>query len=231
MKKLLLLIFIFTLKSNTSFAQEKTTDNWIVKWNATSSIDIFSFPTLQFAVEKKINTFFSVQLESGIQAYDFRKTDTIFTKTKGVRLITEGRFYLSSYLKRKKLEIKNSKGFYTGIQLFYRKNYYNYTQEYYQNEADYENFTNLQSDVLGVKKEVYGFNFCFGYQIPHKRFIFEPYIYIGTLYRNIKNSNREFNSELGHIANDYVHYYGSDLEEESNNGGNFSFGFRIGYKL
>lgn len=231
MKKNILIILIISLSSLQSFAQEKTKDNWIIKWNSTAAIDAFSFPTVQFAVEKKINPYFSVQLESGIQIYDFRKVDTTIVNTNGFKLMTEGRFYLFNYLNKEKSSARKSGGFYTGIQFFYRKNDYNFKQDYFLNETDYENYTNLQSDIFGVKKEVFGANISLGYQIPFKRIIFEPYMYLGTLNRKIKNISREYNTNLGHISKDEIHYRGMDLYEESNNTFNFSFGFRIGYKL
>ncbi len=233
MKLKLWIVALFILITSQLFAQEKSIEQkkWIIKWNATAAVDAFSFPTVQFAVEKKLNDNFSIQTEVGYQFYEFSKHYTSIVKTSGFRLIAEGRFYIFNYFKNDKTKNRKSDGLYTGIQMFYRKNNYNYNQEYYVNETDSENNTNLLSDAFGVKKEVYGTNICLGYQIPFNNFILEPYVYIGILKRNIDNFEREYNSNLGHVAEDNIHYFGKDLEEESRNNGNFSFGLRLGYKF
>ena len=41
--------------SINTFSQELKEENWILKLNATQLIDIFSYPTLQISVERKIN--------------------------------------------------------------------------------------------------------------------------------------------------------------------------------
>lgn len=233
MKNKFLILLILLFFSNEFFSQTEVINNnsWIIKWNTTAAIDVFSFPTIQFAVEKKIKNHFSVQTEYGIQAYSFNKTDSIFIKTSGHRLMIEGRFYIFSYLKREKSLRKKSDGLYAGVQLFYRKNNYNYSQDYYKSESDYNNHINLISDTFGVKKEVKGMNFCLGYQITFNNFILEPYTYIGALKRDINNLKREYNPDLGHISSDNIHYAGKDLKEESKKEVNFSFGLRVGYKF
>lgn len=230
--KLWIAIFFIAISSQL-FAQEKSTEQkkWIMKWNTTAAVDVFSFPTIQFAVEKKLNDNFSIQTEIGYQFYEFSKPETSIVKTSGFRLIAEGRFYVFNYFKNDKTKKRKSDGLYTGIQIFYRKNNYNYNQEYYTNQSDYENHINLLSDTFGVKKEVYGTNICLGYQIPFNNFILEPYVYIGVLKRNIENLEREYNPNIGHVSADDIHYRGKDLEEESRNDGNFSFGLRLGYKF
>ncbi|HSD13136.1 MAG TPA: hypothetical protein VLB74_00665 [Flavobacterium sp.] len=223
------LLLLFSLNSLNFFAQTEETKpkNWIVKWNATAAVDVFSFPTVQFAVERKLNNYFSVQAEYGIQLYGFPKSDTVSVKNYGHRVIIEGRFYIFNYLKKDKSKTRKSDGLYTGLQLSYRKNSYNFTQEYYLNETD----SDIQTDVIGVKKEVYAINVCFGYQIPFHNFILEPYVYLGYFNRNIENFDREYDESAGHVPVDDIHYFGSDLTEESDSYGNVSFGLRLGYKF
>ena len=76
-------------------------------------------------------------------------------------------------------------------------------------------------------------NLAFGFQKQFHRFIIEPYLYFGFMNRNVKNPDREFNEDLGHIENNGNHdFFGfSSKEESSGNYGNFSFGFRVGYRF
>ncbi|MGX7668269.1 hypothetical protein [Flavobacterium pedocola] len=236
-KLLFFILFVFVTFSTSAQTEDTKPKNWIVKWNTTAAVDVFSFPTIQFAAERKLNNYFSVQTELGVQLYDLgKKTDTISVNTSGYRVITEGRFYFYDYFKKKKADDSNTAkekptGIYTGIQVFYRRNSYNYDQSYYRNESDYDTATNMQTDELGVNKEVYGINLCFGYQMSVQNFVLEPYMYVGGLKRNIKNFDRKYDTNLGHIPKDNIHYFGKDLEEMSGTDGNFSIGFRVGYRL
>lgn len=227
-------VFIVLHFQNSTFAQESKDKKWIVKWNNTAAIDAFSFPTVQFAVERKIGSYFSVQTEAGIQVYSFRNNaDTLSVSDSGFKVMTEGRFYLFNYLKKDKTKRRKSDGIYTGIQVFYRKNSYNERLDYYRDEISYDNNENRISDDYGIKKEVYGINLCLGYQIPIYSFVLEPYVYIGGFKRNIQNFNRSYDESLGHIEKDDPHPWVRvhDKKEESGNGANFSFGFRVGYKF
>ncbi|WP_136668357.1 DUF3575 domain-containing protein [Flavobacterium sp. H122] len=237
MKKLILLFFISLTSLNLIAQTEQTSileKKWIAKINATALIDGFSFPTIQFAVERKIKPYFSIQTEAGIQAYSFRNNaDTLSVDNSGFRLITEGRFYLFNYLKKDNTKKRKSDGLYTGIQAFYRKNNYNERFYYFPDQNSYDNNTNKIIDDYGIKKEVYGINLCFGYQIPINNLILEPYLYIGALKRNIKNFDRTYNESLGHVEDDDIHGFirFNDEEKASGKGENIAFGLRIGYKF
>ena len=42
--------------SKMTFAQSNDDkSSWIIKWNSTAAIDIFTFPTIEFSIEKKIS--------------------------------------------------------------------------------------------------------------------------------------------------------------------------------
>jgi hypothetical protein len=232
--KIILILIVLHFQSIT-FAQEIKSKKWIVKWNSTAAIDGSSFPTVQFAVERKLGSNFGIQTEAGIQVYNFNRknADTLSVNTSGFRLMTEGRFYLFSYFKNDKAKRRKSDGVYTGIQIFYRKNSYNERNYYYLNKSNYDNYTNKITDDYGIKKEVYGINLCLGYQIPINNFVLEPYVYIGGLKRNIKNFDRSYDENLGHVEKDNIHGFISfnDQKEMSGKAENFAFGFRVGYKF
>lgn len=232
----MILTIVFLLNfQNATFAQEIQQKKWIVKLNATALLDGFSFPTVQFAVERKLGSYFSAQTEAGIQAYNLNRNraDTLSVNTSGFRIMAEGRFYPFKYLKNDKAKARKSDGLYTGLQFFYRKNSYNERKYYYLSESDYDNAINKMADDFGIKKEVYGINLCLGYQLPFKNFIMEPYMYLGFMERTTKNLNREYDKNLGHISAGPTHpaIYIRDLKEESGTTENFSCGVRIGYKF
>ncbi|MEW5676143.1 hypothetical protein ABGT15_07505 [Flavobacterium enshiense] len=239
MKKILFILFVSLICLNVFSQTEETKPvekKWVAKLNATALIDGFSFPTIQFAVERKLGSYFSVQTEAGIQAYNInrRVADTLSVNTSGFRLMTEGRFYIFKYLKKDQSKTRRADGFYTGIQLFYRKNSYNERQYYYHDEISSENYENRLTDDFGIKKEGYGMSLCIGHQIPFNNFIIEPYTYIGFLKRKIKNFDESYNENLGHVLDDIDnHPTVRDFDDESDSGTleNIAIGIRIGYKF
>lgn len=91
------LLFCFT----STFSQEKDERSYILKLNATSLVDGFSFPTVQLALERKFNNSFSVQGEFGLQLYELgQSVDTVSLDAKGFRAMAEGRFYFLNYYKK-----------------------------------------------------------------------------------------------------------------------------------
>lgn len=233
-----ILSLILLLNSLNFFAQTEETKpkNWIVKWNATAAIDAITFPTIQFAIERKLGSYFSVQTEAGIQAYSFKNNvDTLSVNDSGFRLMAEGRFYLFNYLKKDKTKKRNSDGLYTGIQGFYRENKYNETTTYYKSEYDFENPETATAfeDNFGVIKKAYGINLALGFQKQFNKFVIEPHMYLGFMNKKVKNKDREFDENLGHVEDNGNHdfFNHTDKEESSGNYFNFALGFRIGYKF
>lgn len=225
--------FIIILSFATSaFSQEKKTESsYILKLNATALIDYFSFPTVQLALEKKLNDNFSVQAEFGLQLYDRHPSlDTVSVNVNGFKANAEVRFYLFNYYKKDKSKKRNSDGIYVGIQGFYRENKDNRRTEYYIEEIS-DDITYV--DYFGVIKKIYGANVALGFQKPFGRFILEPYIYIGLMVRDVKNIDRVYDPNLGHVEDNGPHdFFGSkDLSESSGNKLNFSLGLRLGYRF
>jgi hypothetical protein len=224
----LIILFIY---SNKSFSQDiNKQSSWIVKLNTTALIDVFTFPTVQFALEKKINNSFSIQTEVGYQFFDMgNEIDTVSVKVGGYKINAEGRFYFCNYFKNDKAKKRNSDGLYTGIQIFYRENKYNESTAYFKDTMYEDNII----DNYGVIKKIQGVNLIFGFQKQFNRFIIEPYLHLGLMNRKVKNINREFNEDLGHIENngphDFFGYYSK--EESSGIDVNLGFGFRVGYRF
>jgi hypothetical protein len=235
--KILILIILFTWPS-ISFSQEiNKLSPWILKLNTTALVDEFTFPTVLIGVEKKINNSFSIQTEVGYQLYDLsNEPDTTHVKVGGYKISIEGRFYICNYFKKDKTKKRKSDGLYTGVQVFYRENKYNESVTYSKDETPINDPLNDPipindyEDNYGVIKKVLGLNFGIGFQKQVHNFIWEPYVHLGIMNRKVRNTNREFNEDLGHIE-----YYGHNFargiskEEDSGYSGNFGFGFRVGY--
>jgi hypothetical protein len=181
-------------------------------------------------LKKKNNNSFSIQAEAGYQFYDMgNEPDTASVKVGGYKINVEGRFYFSNYFKNDKTKKRNSDGLYTGIQVFYRENKYNESTSYFKHTMYEDNVV----DNYGVIKKNYGVNLIFGFQKQFSRFIMEPYLLLGFMNRNVKNTDREFNEDLGHIENngnhDFFGYYSK--EESSGTDVSLGVGFRVGYSF
>ena len=185
MKKIItIIILIFSLNT---FSQKLKELNWILKLNTTQLIDVFSYPTFQLSVERKINPYFSINAEVGYQIYDLIKTDSIFLKPTGFKTNIEGRIYPFKLLNNRTKS--NSGELYIGLQLSYRANQSTNVVEY----SPKSDSTKMYRDYFGTKRTAKGFNITIGSQISvSKKIILEPFIGFGLLSRNIKNSDIQY---------------------------------------
>jgi len=225
-------IAIFIFSSNLSFSQgSKNERSYILKLNTTALIDGFSFPTVQLALERKFNNSFSIQGEFGLQLYDLgNSVDTVSFDSKGFRANAEGRFYFLNYYKNDKSKKRVSDGVYAGLQLFYRENQFSRNASYYIEESENQEKHN---DNFGVKKKIFGANLALGFQKQFGHFVLEPNAYIGIMNRNIKNFDRSYNPDSGHIEDNGPHDFFSDTDMKESSGykANFSVGLRLGYRF
>jgi hypothetical protein len=223
------IVILFFLFSNCINSQEIKESNWILKLNTVQLIDIFSYPTIQVSAEKKINPYFSVNAEFGYQLYEIdRITDTVFLKPKGFKSNIEGRLYLLKLLNSR---IKSEKTeFYFGLQFFYRKNQ-NTNVVNYSPKVD---STKLYRDYFGAKRTVHGINLTIGGQISFgKKIIIEPFLGLGVFNSKIKNTNIQYNKTKDDRGGTGLVplFQRLNLEQNSGTHYNFSYGFRVGYKL
>ena len=225
-------VIIFLIFSISAYSQELKEKNWVVKLNAMQLVDIFSYPTLQFSVERKINPYYSINAEMGYQVYDLneRKSekDTIFLKPKGFKMNIEGRLYLFKLINKR---IKANRGeLYVGLQFFYRENQ-STNNVGYSPKID---STKYFSDVFGTKRKAFGANIIIGHQMTViKRIVLEPFIGIGLMNKVIKNSDIQYNEQkdLRGGTGLVPFFQGRNLEESSGTDLNLCAGFRIGYKF
>jgi len=223
-------LIIFLGISNLVFSQiryDKST--WILKGNATSLFDIFTFPSVQLSIEKIITPQFSLSTEAGYQLYDFRHTDTAFMSPKGFKVNFEFRYYFSRQF-RTGLSGKLPRP-YSGLRPFYRQYQYNANIPYKINQ----NSEYWSDDNFGVNNRSFGLYGILGFQqsISHK-LVFDFHAGLGIIYRIIKNSDIQYNMESGHIlgGTDLIQFSEKlNLGESSGLWGSILFGIRIGYKL
>jgi hypothetical protein len=218
------------------FSQEiENQKPWVIKLNAFALIDDSSFPTVEFAIEKRIKKYYSLQLEAGLQFYETESqghtTDTLNVKVGGYRLRVEGRYYFLNYIRRDKRRIKFVDGLFLGVQGIYRKNKYNESFEYDKNP--YSNYFPKEYfvDSFGVIKTVYGINGTFGFQLPIHNFIIEPQIFLGAVYRKIENINRIYPYDPNERGTFFEASYRKNLSEFSGLTPNVAIGLHFGYRF
>jgi hypothetical protein len=201
------------------------------KLNSTSLIDNLSFPTIEIAVEKRFARFYGIQLETGIQLYEFseNKIDTSNVNLAGYRLRIEGRRYLGTISKgNNKKSFFNEITLFTGLNFLYRKNSYNYNLITYANKNGVFNTIN---DNIGIRKTASSLNVLVGSQISIIDNIYvEPALYIGFIDRKIQNIDRQTPNQGDLIGKVSASNY-QNLEESSGISLNLSFSIRLGIKL
>jgi hypothetical protein len=224
--KYYILFFLVAAVTTATHAQNKDLP-WIIKFNTTSLCDVFAFPTVQLALEKKISDNTSLSLEGGYQFYSFDHPDTVHLKPHGFKINIEYRYYISKIFRWTLPPRLN--GSYIALQPFYRKNQYTTSVSYEDTVA-----ATSGVDNLGVRKSVYGVNLKVGIQkTVRNKMIVDLYLGLGVANRMLKNTNREYDENNGSLAGvDLVPlFYSLDLQESSGTSLNISAGFRIGYKL
>ena len=226
------LIIFFLVISNLSFAQKihNNTTTLIFKVNVTSFIDVFSFPTVQFSVEKKLSRYFSLSSEVGYQLYTFKYADTTFLNPEGFKVNFECRYYIPEF--RKSIGLNQPlEGIYLGLRPFYRQNQYN-AYIPFQTKSDSVNWNN---DDFGVKNKTYGLFFILGFQKSvSRKLIFDFFSGLDVEKRIVANSDLQYNKYSGDImgGTDFMRFlWKFNLSESSGLWANISFGFRIGYKF
>ena len=202
---------------------------WSVKVNASSLIDIFTFPTVQLSVEKQLSDYISLSAEGGYQLYNFSHADTSFVNPTGFKANLEFRYYLSKFLTTR-LSNKLGKA-YIGLRPFYSQNQTN-TSISYQTPADPVKWID---DDFGLKNSTYGLNFILGFQktITEKLFV-DLHTGLGIMQRTVKNYELQYINGPGYslAGTELIKFFKRlNLSESSGLWGNVLFGFRIGYKL
>ncbi len=224
-------LFISILLPALGSSQSKP-DKWALKFNATAFIDIFSFPTLQFGVERKLNDRMSVQVELGFQPYsNHSNIDTTFLKDTGYKLMVELRHYFGAEIKMSADESRQSgmMGIYFSGQFFHTQNTYNASQSYFDIAST--TFPSGGIDFFTVKRSKLGGRVLFGRQGKiFSRFIYDTYIGLGGVVTEITNAHREFDPAVhGKVECIDFCFDRKELSEESGPSVSFSYGIRLGY--
>lgn len=219
-----LILFFLLIQFNLKAQIENGNKNWIIKGNVTSLVDYFTFPTTRVSVERSILNHFSVTAEAGIQLFRGDTAGIIRFYGKGYKANIEGRYYPFNP------NGKNLSGLYIGLQYFVRQNHYPAEIDYFKS-----NNPDTITDYFNVNKTAYGLNFILGLQFPvGKRVVFDIYSGIGSLNREIINTDREYLDDEDDKRADYYLYYSPDnkhLSETSGKSLNLLIGFRIGFAL
>ena len=225
--KFIILLFIISDLISAQINYNNT--SWFIKGNATSLIDIFTFPTVEFSAEKQVTDLFSICPEAGYQLYNFRHTDTTFMNPAGFKVNLEFRYYVSKYISSR---ASNRMGrLYAGLRPFYMQNKYNSTVSYKANPDS----TTWLDDDFGVKNSTFGVNFTFGFQKSlTERLIIDMHTGIGIMKRRVTNTNIQYNKDAGHYlaGSEFMKLFKKiNLSQSSGIWGNILIGVRIGYTI
>ena len=223
-------IVLFFVASNFISAQiNYNKSTWFFKGNATSMIDIFTFPTVQLSVEKLVTDYIGLSLEGGYQFYNFIRTDTSFLHPSGFRINFEFRYYLSRFINTR---LSNKFGrIYTGIRPFYSRNRFNASLTYKTDPGS----PDWTDDDFAGKNNTFGLNFIFGFQKSiTERLIMDMHAGVGVMYRSVTNSNLQYEKDAGYsLAGTEIINFFKELNLSGTSGlwPNALFGIRIGYRL
>lgn len=236
MKQTLLILLLFPMALLAQESPKPST--WSAKINLPQLLDFVAFPTVGLSVEKKISPAFALIAEGGVQLYDSpNRPDTTFVKSGGFKANVEFRVYLMQLFHFG--EKFRSGGLFTGVQLFHRENKGTATFEYDNpnyvadpdNPYDYSGYST--EDNFGFKKKMTGVHLTAGIQINHGRFLFEPAVGLGWMYRKTTNTYRDYNPEI-HEETSGHDIFGMDNQNLSENSGSRlsgSFNLRLGYNF
>lgn len=232
MKKYFFVIFLL-LTGYALNAQPSASSDALLKLNLTSAIDIFSFPSVQFSMEKSISAYYSISIEAGLQVYNpLSRSDN--------KTITPGGFRSGLELRRYLMRLtewgegrESLTGLYVGANIFFRRYKYNDQSDYANEEDRYDGYT----DHYWVRRRFNGINGLIGYQGRFKKgkIFYDAYGGIGggifslkefekdavirPGYKEVRPSDASFDDLAGKYATD------------GKGAPNLTLGLRIGIKL
>lgn len=219
MKRLLLLILLIAIYTNL-YSQ-----NYAFKLYTSPLLaaDLISHPIVSLGGEYIFLNQLGIAGEFGIKYRDNSNCDTLWEKSQGYTYRLELKYY--DIYKLKKRYLRN----YISLEYRYIKDNHNEVYAYHQDTSSNYDI----KDNYGVLKDIYVGNIKYGIIVGlGKRFYSDLYCGIGIRYRDIRNTNREYNTDLGHehaYVDDIFSPWG--LEETSGLYPNLSLGFKIGIRF
>jgi hypothetical protein len=222
--------FFFTIISflycKIFFGQSSNGSNTILlKTHLLAPIDLFSFPTIQFSLEKRWKNQFSLAGEVGYQFYDLRSK---CLNAKDSMLVHPSGFKVNLEVRRYHLIPEISKNTYLALNFYYRRNNYNACYHYFMNNDPKEHI-----DFFEVERQQWGIDLTLGLQpVLLKKFVLDMYLGFGIKNRIVKNFNREYNySPYDNIPTDNVLFPDRHFSESSGRRFNLSMGIRLGFQF
>ncbi len=219
MKKLLPVIILITICSSLH-SQEYP---FKIYTSPLLAVDFFSRPMISLGGEYVIADKWGIAAEYGLKYKNNYERDTTWIKSKGYTYRFELKYY--DIHKFKKSHLRNY------ISLEYR-----YIKDNHTESFDYDVDSLLvdhSTDCFGVMENIYIGNIKYGIIIRiGERFYTDVYCGLGIRYRDIKNTHREYNTDLGHEPA-YVDnlFAGYGLDDNAGLKPNFSLGFKFGIRF
>ena len=220
-----ILFFLFFTFSLSGFAQNAKPQ---IEFCPLCLVDEFSFPTIQGGIEFYLTEKLSLYNEIGIKYRKgyYETSDTSFISSKGFKIKSELRYYISTTK-------EHSKNTYIALNGFYNKDTHNTEIGYYYQSDSLKS----RYDNFGVKKSVIGTNLLIGFKKTiWNKFSFDAYAGIGVRFVGISTVNKEFDKNRDKLQQPMdVTIVGIrdkvDANEKANNIGNITLGIRLCYEL
>jgi hypothetical protein len=219
MKKLLFLIILIAVCSSLH-SQEYP---FKIYTSPLLAADFFSRPMISLGGEYVIADKWGIAAEYGLKYRNNYERDTTWIKSKGYTYRLELKYY--DIHKFKKSHLRN----YISLEYRYIKD--NHTERF---DYDVDSLSVDHSiDCFGVMENIYIGNIKYGIIIRiGKRFYTDVYCGLGLRYRDIKNTHREYNTDLGHEpAHVDSLFDGYGLDDAAGFKPNFSLGFKFGIRF
>ena len=177
--------FFILLILLSSFSLYSQNEKVSIKFSPLPLIDDIGFPTIQGGFEVKLSKRISWYNEVGIKYRECMSEipDTNFVASRGYKLRTELRYYLS------KKKNKSLEGLYIALNASFSQNYHNPEISYYPNKDS----SISRKDGFGVKKDMFGLNILCGFQKKlFKGFAIDGYGGLGIRFRDVTTYHKEF---------------------------------------
>jgi hypothetical protein len=219
MKKLLLLIFLIGI-CPAIHSQEYP---FKLYTSPLLAVDFISRPMISLGGEYVISDKWGIAAEFGLKYKNNYEHDTTWIKSKGYTYRFELKYY--DIHKFKKSNLRN----YISLEYRYIKDNHTESFDYDIDSLSVEHTT----DYYGALENIFIGNIKYGLIIRlGKRFYTDVYCGLGIRYRDIKNTHREYNTDLGHEPA-YVDnlFTGYGLDDNAGLKPNFSLGFKFGIRF
>lgn len=218
MKKVFQLIFLMAICSS-QYSQDY---KFMLYTSPLMAADFISHPMVSLGGEFVLGPRLGIAAEYGFKYLDNSRSDTLWEKSEGYTCRIELKFYDIHKLRKESIRS------YISFEYRYIKDTHNEIFAYCQDTSS----VSIIEDNYGVLKNVHVGNIKYGLVIRlGKRFYTDVYCGIGIRYRDIRNTHREYNPDIGNEPAYVDDIFSSFGLSESKLYPNLSWGFKFGIRF